>query len=115
MVAEGGETPPGNVGQPGIPCIGDDIEQLLHTFLPGRPTPRRAQRPTALSIAMSAALYQIIQTAIGATSEAAYTADIAERLVRIGRPGETVDWLKRSRRPFDDEDTTHIDLMVECE
>ena len=46
--------------------------------------------------------------------EAAYAPDIAERLIRAGRPGEAIDWLKRSRRPFDDDDTTNIDLMVEA-
>jgi hypothetical protein len=46
--------------------------------------------------------------------EAAYTPDIAERLIRAGRPDEAIDWLKRSRRPFDDDDTAHIDLMVEA-
>jgi hypothetical protein len=44
----------------------------------------------------------------------AYTPDIAERLIRAGRPGEAIDWLKRSRRPFDDEDIKHIELMVEA-
>jgi hypothetical protein len=46
--------------------------------------------------------------------EAAYTPDIAERLIRAGRPGEAIDLLKRSRRPFDDDDTAHIDLIVEA-
>ena len=46
--------------------------------------------------------------------EAAYAPDIANKLIRAGRPGEAIDWLKRSRRPFDDDDTTHIDLMVEA-
>ena len=46
--------------------------------------------------------------------EAAYAPDIAKKLIRAGRPGEAIDWLKRSRRPFDDDDTTHIDLMVEA-
>ena len=46
--------------------------------------------------------------------EAAYASDIAERLIRAGRPGEAIDWLKRSRRPFEDDDTAHIDLMVEA-
>ena len=46
--------------------------------------------------------------------DAAYAPDIAERLIRGGRPGEAIDWLKRSRRPFDDEDTTHIELVVDA-
>ena len=46
--------------------------------------------------------------------EAPYGPDIAERLLRAGRPGEAIDWLKGSRRPFDDEDTTHVELMVEA-
>jgi hypothetical protein len=46
--------------------------------------------------------------------DAAYTPDIVERLIRAGRPGEAIDLLKRSRWPFDDEDTTHIELMVEA-
>jgi hypothetical protein len=46
--------------------------------------------------------------------EAAYAPDIAERLIRAGRPGEAIDLLKRSRRPFDDEDTAYIKLMVEA-
>jgi hypothetical protein len=46
--------------------------------------------------------------------EAAYAPNIAERLIRAGRPGEAIDWLKRSRRPFDDDDTAHVNLMVEA-
>jgi hypothetical protein len=46
--------------------------------------------------------------------EAASAPDIAERLIRAGRPGEAIDWLKRSRRPFDDDDTAHVNLMVEA-
>jgi len=46
--------------------------------------------------------------------EAAYAPDIAERLIRAGRSGEAIDWLKRSKRPFDDDDTAHIDLMIEA-
>lgn len=46
--------------------------------------------------------------------EAACTPDIAKRLIRAGRPGEAIDWLKRSRRPFDDDDSAHIDLTIEA-
>ena len=46
--------------------------------------------------------------------EAAYAPDIAKRLIRAGRSGEAIDWLTRSKRPFDDDDTAHIDLMVEA-
>jgi hypothetical protein len=45
--------------------------------------------------------------------DAAYAPDIAERLIRTGRPGEAMDWLKRTRRPLDDDGAAHIDLMVE--
>jgi uncharacterized protein DUF6880 len=44
--------------------------------------------------------------------ETVYTADIAERLIAASRPAEALDWLKKPRRPLDDEDTTHIDLEV---
>jgi hypothetical protein len=50
----------------------------------------------------------------GGGMEAIYAPDIAERLIRAGRPGQAIDWIRRSRRPFDDEDTTHIELMVEA-
>jgi len=46
--------------------------------------------------------------------EAAYAPDIAERLIRASRPSEAIDLLKGSRRPFDDPDTTHVELMVEA-
>ena len=46
--------------------------------------------------------------------DAAYAPDIAERLIRAGRPGEAMDWLKRTRRPLDDDGAAHIDLMVEA-
>ena len=46
--------------------------------------------------------------------ETAFAADIAERLIGAGRPAEALEWLKRSRRPFDDEDTAQIDLQVQA-
>ncbi len=44
--------------------------------------------------------------------ETVYAADIAKRLIAAGRPAEALDWLKKSRRPLDDEETTDIDLEV---
>jgi hypothetical protein len=44
----------------------------------------------------------------------AFAAEIAQRLIGADRPGEALEWLKRSRRPLDDEDTTHIDLRLQA-
>jgi hypothetical protein len=44
----------------------------------------------------------------------AFAAEIAQRLIGAGRPGEALEWLKRSRRPVDDEDTTHVDLRLQA-
>ncbi len=46
--------------------------------------------------------------------ETAYVADIAERLITTGRPAEALEWLSRSRRALDDEDTAPPDLKVQA-
>jgi hypothetical protein len=46
--------------------------------------------------------------------ETAYVADIARRLLASGRPAETLEWLSRSTRVPNDENTAQIDLQVQA-
>ena len=46
--------------------------------------------------------------------ETAYVADIADRLLTAGRAAEALEWLSRSTRVLEDENTTQIDLQVQA-
>lgn len=46
--------------------------------------------------------------------ERAFIADIAGRLITSGRPTEALEWLSRSTRVLDEEDTAQIDLQVQA-
>jgi hypothetical protein len=76
------------------------------------------RRQLARRLAILADLENDVDGYIAALSqgamETAFAADIAERLIGAGRPAEALEWLKRSRRPFEDEDTAQIDLQVQA-
>jgi hypothetical protein len=46
--------------------------------------------------------------------ERAFIADIAGRLITSGRTTEALEWLSRSTRVLDEEDTAQIDLQVQA-
>jgi len=46
--------------------------------------------------------------------ETAYVTEIARRLISAGRPVKALEWLSRSRRGFDGEDTAPVGLTVQA-